>query len=317
MDDLFLITYNNGLFMEKLSKRDFNVTPFKRPLSEESINRIRNTTFSGISLIEIKSGLHDELTGIIGFLRNNSAHIIVFTDKITMQLKSFLMDNGIADLIDNFNPDEILDYTETITNIAEPDMGKFLILDDSPARKHVLESIIKRFRYEPVFVNSIDEIFKRIEEMNIQMLLINLGTNSFDINSLSRRSYASSIIKKIAVIPYKDMGEGLFIHEMLAGLNRIADFILSPEELYSFLIDILFRKECSRSVDRLSTLIKNDNTALFTREPLNKIYQTLGSGIFSMNNILQNDVYEELGRNTVAFQDLLIRARGLKWLRIE
>ena len=113
------------------------------------------------------------------------------------------------------------------------------------------------------------------------------------------------------------MNRGLYIHEMLAGLNRVANIILSSEEAYSYLLDILFRKELFRAVNKLNMSLEEENITMYSQETLSRIYSLLGTNIFSMKNLFQNEKIENLKNITDSAREAIVKAQGLKWLRLK
>ena len=317
MNQILLITYNNSFYKNYLHDKEFQILEFQQPLSNEAISKIEGLNFSGSAVLEINDNNLDIHKNIIDILKKKSAAVIAATGIITEKIKNYLMENGIADLFETENAKELAGYINIINNKINPELGRILILEDINPRIEILKSIITRFGYEPVIINSIDIMFEKIEITSFQMILLNLGTAGFDINKFTRKSKISNIIKKIPVIPYKDMNRGLYINEMLAGLNRVANIILSSEEAYSYLLDILFRKELFRAVNKLNVSLEEENIAIYSQETLSRIYSLLGTNIFSMKNLFQNDKIENLKNITDSAREAIVKAQGLKWLRLK
>lgn len=312
MKDILLITSSNSTYHEKLAACGYNITEYNNPLSEESIAEISGRTFNGIAVIDIIDGDSSKLERITGILKDRARIIIL--GNISEGLRSLLIRCGIPDMIEPLNPDLLINYINSAEMAGSINLGNIFILDDRTSSLRILDSVISRFRHNPVIIKSINELFEKSSMDNIQFILINLGTKGFDINEFSRRSYSSTAVKKIPVIPYKDMTEGVYIHEAISGIHRIANIILSFEELYGFLVNILFKKELSSIIKNLNTTIDVENLMQFSKEPLSRIYHTIGSDIFTLYNILKKDNLEKLNSQIDSVRQSIIRVDGLKWL---
>ncbi|MCU0822358.1 MAG: hypothetical protein MUC95_07795 [Spirochaetes bacterium] len=316
MNQILLLTYNNNYYKNYLNNKEFQILEFHQPLSNETILKIEDLTFS-LAVLELNDNDIDIHKKIIDIAIKKSAYLTAVSGNITEKIKYFLMKNGIADLFESENPEALAEFVNIINNKKTSDLGRILILEDDNSRNEILKSIITRFGYEPVIINSIDILFEKIEASSFQMILLNLGTSGFDVNKFTRKSKLSNTIKKLPVIPYKDMNRGLYIHEMLTGLNKVAGIILSPEEVFSFLIDILFRKEFLRTVNKLNISLNEENMQLYSQETLGRIYNILGTNIFSMKNILLKDNIENLKSIIDSAGDAIAKVQGLRWLRMK
>lgn len=317
MKQILLITCNNNYYKNYLYDRELLPLEFQQPLSHEGIIKIEDLEFTGSAILEISDNDIDTQKNIIDILKKKSVHVIAVTGNITENIKQFLMDNGISDLFESENAEELAGYLNIVNKTRDADLGRILILEDFIPRIEIFKSIISRFGYEPVIINSIDILFEKIEASSYQMILLDLGTGGFDMNKFTRKSKLSNTIKKIPVIPYKDMNRGIYINEMLTGLNRVANIILSPEETYSFLVDILFRKELFRAVNKLNMSLEEENILLYSQETLSRIYSILGTNVFSMKNIIQNDKIDNLKSVINSAGDAVAKVQGLRWLRLK
>ncbi len=317
MNKILLITYNNNYYKNYFHDRDFQILEFQQPLSDDIIKKIDGLNFSGSAILEINNDDIDILKNIIDILKKSSASIVALCGKKTEKTGQFLIDNGMAELFQSEDAQDLPEYINIINNKKTGELGRILILEDLISRIEIFKSIITRFGYEPVIINSIDDLFEKIEAISFQMIFFNLGTSGFDVNKFTRKSKLSNTIKKIPVIPYKDMNRGLYIHEMLTGLNKVASIILSSEDVYSFLLDILFRKELFRAVNKLNLPLEGENLQLYSQEPLSRIYSLMGTNIFSMRNIFQNEKIESLKAVSESIRETLLKVQGLKWLRLK
>lgn len=315
MNELLLATYANKIYRENLIFRDYSLIEFDLPFDQIPDNIKK---FKGSAIIEVLEDpldkSLDKLDEFISRLNKNSVRIIALTAKINDLLRNFFLKHGIAEVLDSNMPDVVTDYIEITKANINKKYGKILILDDSYQRINILNTIISRFNYNPVVVNNADKFFEETNGINIQFAFVNLGTTDFDITYFLRNALSLEIKKKIPLIPYKDMMQGLFIHEMISGLNKIAKIILSDEEVYSFLIDVLFRKELSPGLNLLNETLDFNNLTKFVNEPLSRIYNLMGIDIFKMNKIITKEKINIINGRIDSLNSLIIKTSGLKWL---
>ncbi len=314
MKELLLITFTNKIYRDKLESKGFKVVEFGQPLDDASVSGINKISFKGIAVIEVIEDSMEILEGIISGLRKKHVRVIAITSKINDNFRNYFFRHGIAEVLESNYADRISDYVFITEGNGNKKYGKILILDDSVQRVNIFKTIISRFNYSPVIIDSLDKVFENLTGINMQLLLINLGTKNFDLNQFVRRTLSLEIAKKIPVIPYKDTIEGLFIHEMISGLNKIARVILTTEEVYSFLVDILFRKELSPGINILNETLDYNNLDRFATEPLSRIYNLTGTDIFTLKKIITRDNINIIDGRIQSLKNLIIQADGLIWL---
>jgi hypothetical protein len=313
MKDVLLVTFANKVYQGKIESKGFRAIGFEQPLSGEAEAELGKGRFRGTSVIEVIDDSMQQLSGIIDLLQKNSVRIIALAAKINNSFKNYFLKHGIAEVIESNNAEKIACYLDITEKYSNKMYGKFIILDDNEHRVNIFNTIISRFNYSPVFVDSIDKLFEDISA-NIQFILVNLGTRNFDLSYFLRKSFSTEIFKKIPIIPFKDTIEDLYIHEMISGLNKIAKIILTSEELFSFLVDMLFRKELSPGINLLTETLDIDNLDRFAGEPLNRLYNLLGTNIFTMKKIITKDNIEIIDGRIESLKNLVIKVDGLKWL---
>ncbi len=312
--ELLLITYANKVYHEKFITRGFNVIEFALPLSDESISKLSRINFKGTAVIELIEDSMQSLEELILRLSKNSVRIIVISAKISDSIRKFLLKHGIAEVLETNSAGKVSEYLVITRGNVNKKYGRIIVLEDNVQRINILDKIISSFNYNPVIVGTIDKLFEELAETNIQLLFVNLGISNFDIKYFLRKSLSSDIIKRLPVILYKDMIEGIFIHEMISGINKIAKFILSENEVYSFLVNILFRKELSPGLNLLNDTLDYSNIAGFANEQLSRIYYTMGPDIFKMKKIIGKEALNIIEGRIEALNNLMIKVEGLKWL---
>jgi CheY-like chemotaxis protein len=313
MKEILLITFANKIYRDKLESRGFKVVEFIQPLDEVSVSGIGKIT-KGIAIIEVIEDSMEMLDGVLSGLRKKNIRIIAITAKINDNFRKYFFRHGIAEVLESAFADRIADYIDITEKNHNKKYGKILLLDDDQQRINIFNTIIGRFNYTPVLATTLDEVFDNMAGVNTQLLLANLGMKNFDLSQFVRRMFSLEASKKIPVIPYKDSMEGLYIHEMISGLNKIARVVLTADELYSFLVDILFRKELSPGMQLLNETLDYDNLNRYITDPVSKIYNTTGPEIFTMKKIITKENISIIYGRIESLKNLIIQVDGLKWL---
>ena len=194
-----------------------------------------------------------------------------------------------------------------------------LIYDDQENTSSIIRTITSHFGYKTVFAGSTNSFFKSMMEGMYHFVFINLGCGGFDIAAFVRGCHSHPKIKASPLIAYKSAVDGLFINELISGINRYISYILTPEELYSFLLDTLFKKEFMPLIRQLNIESRFTKFSYFCNEPLSKIYykakETKGN-ILALPDILNKKSILSISSAMADIEKSLIKASALNWLCI-
>ena len=313
MDIVNLITTKNNQLKQPLINRGFTVNEFNSIIINNSVYEQIEKGDNNYFLVEIPdfSEFKSEefLERIKWFYKNSK--LIIFSEAMTPNRKKILLKSGISDCITHFSPERIASYIKSLNFRPKTKFGKFVILDDNTAHRNIIHSIIKRFGYGTKFISAADELFQAAADTDNIMILINIGTTGLDMNALIRRSFGSSDIKKNPVIAYKNMDQGLFIHEILNGLNKLTKVIFSPEELYSMLIDMLFKKEIISHTNPFINSLKYEKNSSYFGKTLQQLYYDAPDG----ESLFERDRVDSMLTSLEMMHKTLIRAEGIIWLK--
>jgi len=279
-------------------------------------NQINSITHNSLTLLEIPNlnkDTDERITEIIRSLNENS-RIVCFCETISQDIKRFLLKNGLADCIEGFDPARISEYLKALTSLDNVNAGRFLILEDRSTHKKILTSIINRFGYTIKFISTIDELFEDIKIPGNIMLLINMGTEKLDMNAVVRKSYNDPDIKKIPVIAYKSAEQGLFVHEIINGLNRLTKVIMSPEEIFCMLTDMLFKKEIMSFTNYYTGLLKYAKFFSYAEKSPQQIYYEIQSDPCGQDSLFDRDRMISMIQSTEKMRRSLIKIDGIIWL---
>jgi hypothetical protein len=315
MKRVLLITSKNSLYRDELIKGGYTVTEYTLPLNQERLFEIEHFPLCSFSIVEAMPENIDTDRKLYPLLRKKG-NVICLSEIIAGDQKRHLLDCGISDVMKN-HADHFLQVLKSIDEESRENAGTFVVLNDDDAVKNVLMNIINRFRYQALFVPTVDELFKAMGDYGVRFMLINLGTKNIDLNGLVRKFYASQVAHNIPVLAFKDMREGLFVHELVGGLNRLTRYILSLDELYSLLVDMLFRREIIPLVTSLKRLSDFESNACYDAETISQAFFSCEKTIFNQKNLLDDDTLSSIKNTVRQLNTVLLKTESLKWLKVE
>lgn len=315
MKQLSLITTNNAHYRGNISQSDYSIQEFVLPASPETLRLLETMTWCESIILEIRPDAIERCDELFKRIQNKG-RIICLADAVTLAARSFLMDHGVTDVLTGPDRDRIGDYLSAVSETGQGERGRIVTLDDNETTRGVLKTIIERFNYAPDFINSVDALFNESLDASVRFILINLGTRQLDLNGLVRKFYDNRGVKKIPIIVYKDMREGLYVHELVGGLNRLTRYILSHDELYSLLVDLLFKKDIMPLIAELRRRSDFDGSTSFVDGPVSQAFFQNEKQIFNGVDILENNNFSALDGTARSLGISLARAMGLRWLKI-
>jgi hypothetical protein len=302
-----------------MEKINLPVMEFPDSMDLGSIQKNIKTAGKNYTVLELTDELLKDFSrfqALTDFLYENTKLICV-TDNLHAAAKNTLIKCGIADCLTTTESSAIASYIRILDQRENHKSGKFLILDDNTSHIKILSSIIKRFGYKTEFIKDGVSLYEKCKEGNIEMVLVNLGTKGLDLNSIIRKSYGNSDIKRNPLICYKCMDEGLFVHELISGLHKITKVILTPPELYNFLTDILFKKEIITISAKLNKSLKFDQYRDYSSESISHIYYSIRENLCGQESLCGDDTIKNLLHLTKGINKTLSKVEGLRWLNNE
>lgn len=307
MVKIYLLTSKNDLIIPAL--RNEGLAAEELPAGSD----IYYITENSYMLMEISGPDSAEKIETIVKSQHETSGIVCFCESLTADIRYFLLKNGLADCLETTDPVQISEYFSTVIK-PYGRKGKFLILDDNVIHRRILASVIKRFGFETNFITGIDELFEMAGDPENIMVLINMGTAKLDMNAVVRRSYNNPDIKKNPVVAYKSMKQGLFVHEIINGLNRLTKIILSPEELYFMLTDLLFKKEIMSYTDSFTDFLKYDRFFSYAGKNIQQIYYEIQANPCGQDSFFDPGCMKSLIQSSGKIRDSLKRVQGITWL---
>jgi PleD family two-component response regulator len=288
-----LITFRNRQFIDGFQREGYETAEFS-PLTETSQLHLslkkKRANYTLLEITDSEKTDRRKLAETVKVLYNETK-LICLCEKITPFISGLLLENGIADCIEHFNTERIISYIKFLQTKPSRKSGTFLILNDNESHTNMLNGIIRRFGYNTEFVSDTESLFSGLRDSMIIMIIMNLGTGKIDLNGIVRRAYSNSDIKKAPVVAYKSLEQGLFVHEVLNGLNRLTKIIYSPQELFCMLVDLLFKKEIMTLSSEFSSSLNLEKFRNYAVTPIPQLYYNTqgetfsGECIFSKNHI--------------------------------
>jgi len=313
-----LITFRNKEFINGFQREGYETAEFS-PLTESSQLRLSlKKKSANYTLFEISDNNKTDRKQLAESIKvlYKETKLICLCEKITPFISSLLIETGIADCIEHFNTERIITYINFLQTKPSQKHGTFLILNDSEAHTNMLNGIIKRFGYNTEFVSDGDSLFSGLRDNGILMIIMNLGTAGIDLNGIVRKAYGNSDIKKFPVVAYKSIEQGLFVHEVLNGLNRLTKVIYSPQELFCMLVDLLFKKEIMALFSEFSSSLNLEKFRNYAVTPLPQLYYSTQGETFSGECIFSTNHIEAMLKSADEITTSLIKIDGIRWLRL-
>ncbi len=241
-----------------------------------------------------------------------STHLVCLADELTDPARATLLSAGVCDCLCSTSPHIPASYLEAIIKTASVNNGTFAVLDRNSVHVRMLSGIAGRFGYSIRQLQSIEEFYSFISVNVPAMTLINLGTD-IDFNRFIRESH-SSPIKKSPVIAYKDLNEGLFVHEVLNGLGKITRLILSLEELYRLLIDLLMNKGIISGASRFNHSIEYEKHKHYRGMTLQQMYYEIHNDPCGQESLISRNRAGTIMNELEEIRRCLLMGEGIKWL---
>ena len=242
-------------------------------------------------------------------------YAICLIDAMDDDLRSVLVRNGVTDVIDPNQRRDLVTYIETLEDRHLGMSGNIVVLDDDEVHRRAIRNIVSRFGYRVLYADRAETMIELMQKPNLQFVLVNLGIDACELNEFLRHHSIRVEMRSTPVIAYRDMSSGPYIHEFLRGLNRLTRFILSPDELYGFLVDIMFKKDIMPLLDGLNYSVDYKSSSHYAQEPLKRIYYINEGELFRGENILRSENLDRIEGVLSLINKSLSRVRGLKWLR--
>ena len=226
-----------------------------------------------------------------------------------------LLELGISDLLDPGDPEPAARYIAAITAIGKAAPGgKILSNEPQGPFAKVLGSIAERFGFALDLVGGADGLLAALADGPVELILVNIGARGFDITEFMKKAYSSPHIKKYPLLAYKDMAEGLFVHEITSGLSRLTKSILSRDELLNLLITLFYKNETGPLVAGARALLDADNPGGAGMSSLRRLFYATGPELCDMTAIFTGERFARSLEAGAALHRAIQKTAGFLWL---
>lgn len=315
MNQVLLFTNQNQKIKDYIKCLDADIKDVRFSMIDEYVYLLKNKDIKTFVLVEVNSTNYDTAEVIFDICNKHKAKIIALTDKFTCEIDAFLKKNGIASLLtfkDLKNiPESILLNLETTGINVENE--KIVVCEENKSNIRIIKNISEYYNYETIIAKSEDEIFDIIQDNNC-IILLNLGMKKFDISSFISKAQKIPEMKSTPFIPYKNKSNEICVEEIYSGLHKFARAILSPDELFSFLVNIFFRKELYSIVDNFENKISLKENLQYADLSLKKLYFTLGADIFTLKDLSIDENLDKYNSIIKSLQYNMKKITVFKWL---
>lgn len=314
MSKVTLLTYDRSQ-AEGLEKAGHTVLPVILPLSEEKIKAL-SAMRSDVLLVQC---LEEEGLGLSGYLDRlpDSSRTLFFGPPLSLRNCSLLMERGYPEYLDYMDVRRIHAYLKMTVSSGQSENRPVIVFDSDARSRSIISGICRVLDYGTCFPESQDDFVEMINRRETQIALFNLENSELDLRRMVMETFRGNRVCHLPMVAYRRMEEGLFIHDLTGGLNRLTKVILTPEELYGFLIDFLFRARYYPLVNRLIKNSRMDETFTGEMENLSTYYFTNEEQVFHLSHLANPESVEILLRTTRQIREMLIRVESLRWLRPE
>ena len=265
--------------------------------------------------MEVTESCLDNLSDLMQ-VRSCRERIICTAGHVTERIRTALFRNGIADLWPSAELARLGEYLGAISGEDEKPEKTILVLEKDPSVMRIISTITGRFGYRARFFDSAIELCSATGDPDAECVLINLGCEENGTAGLVKALHGKIETKSRPFIAYRDMSLGVSVSELMNGLNRITRVVLSREELYSFLAEILPRKQIMTMIMNMGNALDSHGNRRYTCETLGQVYFQEKGDVFDDEGFLcGSNVREMLGLNS-RIRQALLRAEGLSWMKM-
>ena len=314
--ELLFISGNSGLCAGCAGISDVRIRNLSDTFDMNNVSSfLAEAGKTSLVILDMKAADRNFSAHTIDLCREQGIHVITYSDKVDNDLKKFLLQKGIADIYNERSFQYFSSYVSLLRDQrTSGTAGSILILDDDPCVTAILRSILHRFHYTTVITPTLHDFFEELPRITPALILMGLSTKKFDIQAFVKTAHGDSSLKRAPFIAYKKPDDGIFIHELISGIRRYTKVILSPEELYSLLIHIAFRREIAPYIGSLSTSLDFSEFSMLTGAPLSQMYYNLGVDLCSAEYIFSEEKISQIHTIIDNISAAIVKAESIKWL---
>ena len=286
------------------------------PFDKTSVTSfLKESGASSMVVLDIEAVSLETSEHIIDLCRTQGAQVIIFSTVCDAELKKFLLRKGVADIFNERSVQYLWPYLSLLREQhGSSAAGTILILDDTPCVTDIIRSILQRFCYSTVITSTLQDFFEELPHIDPSLILVGLSTKKFDIQAFIKKAHGDPAVRRAPLIAYKKPDDGIYIHELISGISRYTKVILSPVELYSLLLHLIFRREIAPHLGTLSSSLDFTGFSMLSGSPLSQMYYNLGVDLCSEEYIFTEEKIPHIHRVIENISGSLIKVESIKWL---
>jgi hypothetical protein len=315
MTAIFLATGDNDRYRKALETSGLRAAALPAAAEEYASFIEANSTGAVLLLLELTGENRGFLETPSAFLARPDLKIVCLSAAPGETERRKLLELGISDLLVAGDPEPAARYIAAITAIgnAAPG-GKILSNEPRGPFAKVLGSIAERFGFSLCLTGGVDGLLGALAHGPVELILVNIGARGFDITEFMKKSYSNPDIKKYPLLAYKEMAEGLFVHEITSGLSRLTKSILSRDELLNLLITLFYKYETGPLVSGARALLGADSPAGVDTSSLRRLFYSTGPELCDMTAILTGERFARSLKTGAALHLAIQKTAGFLWL---
>lgn len=313
MKKIFLATSNNASISKFLEFPEAIIEEI--PDFPESIPKTVQSISLADSLLICEINNYT-VNGVISFFQQHSHisfnHFCMYPE-FDGSLRLQLIESGLCNIIITSDSQLASRCLRTIDDsIKQPFRGTVHIMSNASPFLRLLGRVVRRFHYDVKNAYSTDELIELSETQTPDLFLVDMDTCGFDSIEFAKKTSAGISIKKAPLILYKDMRNGLFVHDFNPTLQRLAKVILSREELLNFLLTLLFLSEISSPANAVTSFLQKTDIAGGKR--FREIFYASGPDLCYVGNFFSGESFATLAKAGERINDLIERIEPLRWM---
>ncbi len=310
MDQVILATCDNSLYRRDLEAHGFSLGEYTPGLTPPPL---KSTGPGPYIIAEIKgqniTALQDMKSAF------PASEILCLVPSFEEKMRGPLIELGLSDLLKRWDPPGLASLVGAMAGRRGlPLRGRIAVLEESVSFLGILSSISSRFGFATENTPSINGLIDYLENNSVELVLVNIGCRGFDIAEFIKKAYANSAIKKYPLVAYKDLAEGLYVHEITSGLNRLTKSILSREELLNLLVTLLFRAETGPLINEINALHECEGLTGENGSTLRRLFYDAGTSLCECPEIFSENRYARYLDVNRKLEYALTITDPLRWL---
>ena len=190
---------------------------------------------------------------------------------------------------------------------------KIAVFSPDKKRNTILKAVLRLFNYDMIDINDFNELFS-LNDSEISFIFSDISSNSFSSEQYVKKALFGRL-KFIPFIPFYTEN-GIGISDIACGLNKVARFILSFDEMMSFISHNFSSHEIFNENRKLNDFFNtHKNKAVFSRDLKSDYHQNYQSMVLTSKNFSDSD--EVLVSQRSKIYESITKNKLVKWFIID